>query len=95
MDSDTAYSLQSAKCIVLKMGCDKVAGSNLERDKCGVCRRDKRNKCVGCDGQAYSNKRWGEVLNSIFQYTGLAKAKSGALKGYFKQYLPEVVPLLS
>ena len=68
MDSDTAYSLQSAKCIVLKMGCDKVAGSNLERDKCGVCRRDKRNKCVGCDGQAYSNKRWGEVLNSIFHY---------------------------
>lgn len=65
MDSDTAYSRRSAKCIVLKMGCDKVAGSKLQRDKCGVCTRDKRNKCVGCDGLAYSNKEWGEVLNSF------------------------------
>ena len=63
MDSQTAFSLDAAKCVVLKLGCDNVAGSELERDRCGLCltRERDRNKCVGCDGIEYSNKKKGET----------------------------------
>ena len=63
MDSQTSFSRQTAKCVVLKLGCDKEAGSNLQRDRCGLCTKQKwkRDSCVGCDDVPYSNKKWGKT----------------------------------
>ena len=63
MDSQPAFSRHVAECVALRLGCDNVAGSELERDKCGQCTRVKRlkDRCVGCDGRAYSNMRKGNA----------------------------------
>ena len=63
MDSQPAFSRHVAECVAFKLGCDNVAGSELERDLCGQCTKVKRlrNRCVGCDGRAYSNMRKGDA----------------------------------